>query len=83
MVVRAKTKSITSISLKNEEVGIHCLPPFMSKRRLYERYCHESGHVVKLNNLGIYTKSDREDEEWIAGDDIIMNVVSWPKFLMQ
>jgi hypothetical protein len=81
LVVRTKTESITNIKLKHEEVGIHYLPPFYSKRRLYERYCYESGHVVKLNNEGKYTITERDDEQWVDDDDVVMDVLSWSKFL--
>ena len=81
LVVRKKTETTTKMSLKQDEIGTYYLPPFLSKRRLYERYCFESGHVAKRNSFDKYVFEDRNDPEWKEDEDIIMEVFSWWKFL--
>ena len=50
-------REMTGIGIRNEEKFGVTLPPYHTKRKLYQKYCWENGWHVKSANNGEYPKS--------------------------
>lgn len=80
-------RSVTGMSLRNEEVDAIELPSHFKKRKLYAQYCCSRGYKVKASAKGSYGKiSDYEVRDvdgvyWLP-ESVPEPVCSWKDFLV-
>ena len=69
-------REMTGIGIRNEEKFGVTLPPYHTKRKLYQKYCWENGWHVKSSNNGEYPKL--RDYPKRPNDDELGPLALWP-----
>ena len=69
-------REMTGIGIRNEEKFGVKLPPYHSKRKLYQKYCWENGWSVRSSNNGEYPKL--RDYAKRPNDDDMGPLALWP-----
>jgi len=71
-------RTLTGAELRNEDTNVLELPPFLSRRKIYARFCYSRGWIVKIDHKGKVVMEQRSDDAW--DDDLEMPVGSFTTF---
>ena len=69
-------REMTGIGIRNEEKFGVTLPPYHTKRKLYQKYCWENGWHVRSANNGEYPKLREYPKR--TNDDDMGDLALWP-----
>lgn len=72
-------REITGSGLHEEETKVAYVPPSMTKRGIYERFCFDRGWYMEKDGRGRYTEiTERSDSDW--GGKLTSRICLWMTF---
>ena len=58
-------RELTGTTVRDDDVNKVILPPYLTKRGMYDKFCFERGWKVSTNAKGTVTLAPREDDDWL------------------